>query len=318
MRRLALLFLSAMLLGGCVEEDSCFVAGTQIDTPGGPISIEAIEVGTEVYAYDERRGERVVRPVVQTFAHHGADVRMMRLEDGRALGVTDEHPFYQPLRGTYVPAEELQAQGILLSFDAGVTNPAIRGFGRSRRVDVVYNFEVADFHNYFVEGILVHNKRPVIDAGARDAIPDRRVPDAVVERDAVVDGDVLVDAGSDAGSDATMDAGDATMDGASDAIADATSDTTTDGGDSGSDGSRSLPTGETCMASGDCISGICWDFRDIDPLCGGRVCSESCTMDTECQDIARAQGASQPLRASCDRRGQCDFVGTGLGIFFCA
>src|SRR5690606_41299670 len=42
----------------------CFEAGTQVNTPDGSITIESVEAGDEVYAYDETSGEVVISRVV--------------------------------------------------------------------------------------------------------------------------------------------------------------------------------------------------------------------------------------------------------------
>jgi hypothetical protein len=78
------------------------------------------------------------------------------------------------------------------------------------------------------------------------------------------------------------------------------------------------PVGGDCTVDDDCPTGLCWDFSEHDPLCGGRVCSIECTTDDHCIDAATAAGAEQPEQANCGSDSQCDLVGTGLGSFQCA
>lgn len=77
--------------------------------------------------------------------------------------------------------------------------------------------------------------------------------------------------------------------------------------------------GDTCAEDNECSSGVCWDFGDLDPLCGGSGCSMSCTESQDCIDFATQAGASNPENATCNVNNECDLVGTGLGgPFVCA
>ncbi len=80
------------------------------------------------------------------------------------MEVTGEHPFYDPDAGRYRPARELRPGDALYALDAA---------GRLGRVQLlsvtdasgpaapVFNLTVeGEHHDYFAEGVLVHNKRP--------------------------------------------------------------------------------------------------------------------------------------------------------------
>ena len=79
-----------------------------------------------------------------------------------------------------------------------------------------------------------------------------------------------------------------------------------------------LPIGAACSGAAECFSGICWDFADYDPWCGGAVCSDRCEDEGYCIELAAKAGASSPQGAACGADGLCDFVGAGLGDFWCA
>jgi len=79
-----------------------------------------------------------------------------------------------------------------------------------------------------------------------------------------------------------------------------------------------LQTGMTCTDNAECLSGICWDWADYDPWCGGAVCSDRCEGDEECWDWADAAGANSPESAVCGDDSLCVFISTGLGDFWCA
>lgn len=150
-------------LGACF---SCFAAGTRISTPDGDVSIEDIQVGQQVYAYDESRREVVVGRVSRCFVHENISYGLLLLSDGRRLGITGNHPVYLLEEGRYVEAQTLVAAQVLLLIDEGGKTPGLRRetvahglhdiVGRA----TVYNFSVEHYENYFAGGVLVHNKSP--------------------------------------------------------------------------------------------------------------------------------------------------------------
>ena len=79
-----------------------------------------------------------------------------------------------------------------------------------------------------------------------------------------------------------------------------------------------IPIGFECTDDAECISGLCWDFADYDPWCGGAVCSDRCEDDGICIEYAAMAGASSPEDALCGFDGLCNFVSAGLGSFWCA
>ncbi len=162
------------------------------------------------------------------------------------------------------------------------------------------------------------------DAGA--GLSDAGGADAATGRDAGPSpgddaGPMSTDAGSDAGP-MSSDAGSPSADAGTDAgpiSPDAGRDAGPPATDAGTDASARLPTGTSgCASDAECADGVCWDFNAHDSLCFGTVCSLACASDLECQDAARAAGAGSPERASGGTDAECDFVGTGLGLFACA
>ena len=79
-----------------------------------------------------------------------------------------------------------------------------------------------------------------------------------------------------------------------------------------------LPIGMECTDNNECASGVCWDFANYDPWCGGAVCSDRCETTEACIDLAFFAGAGSPDGARCGEDGLCDFVGASLGAFWCA
>ena len=72
----------------------CLSIGTPIDTPDGPIAVEALRVGDPIWTLDAH-GRRVAGTVIalgSTPAPSGHEVIRLRLDDGRAVTASPGHP----------------------------------------------------------------------------------------------------------------------------------------------------------------------------------------------------------------------------------
>jgi hypothetical protein len=89
-------------------------------------------------------------------------VGALPLSDGRVLRVTANHPIYLPDQQRYADAGELTGDERLLALGAmAQTSSLVSGaFQASADAVTVFNITVAGEHNYFAEGVLVHNKTP--------------------------------------------------------------------------------------------------------------------------------------------------------------
>jgi len=138
----------------------CFVAGTPVQTPDGFKPIEKIEVGDLVTARDEDTGETAWKPVLRVIRNGEKDVVRVSYVDnaGRneSLGVTPEHPFM--LEGMrWVEAGKLKRGDKIMTLDGALLT--VKRVSKYSVRHHTYNFEVADFHTYFVgkSGAWVHN-----------------------------------------------------------------------------------------------------------------------------------------------------------------
>ena len=143
----------------------CFAAGTLVacrNADGEEIHkpIEEIEVGDEVLSYDEETGEQGYKPVVRLFRNQTKEWYHVFV-DGEEIRCTGEHPFYVKGKG-FIPAKELKSgDKCLLSTGEDVTIEKVE-LEALTEAETTYNFEVADFHTYYVteKDVLVHNKCP--------------------------------------------------------------------------------------------------------------------------------------------------------------
>ena len=136
---------------------ACFVAGTAVLTSEGLHAIENLKIGDMVWAENPETGEKALKEVVQTFVRETDELVHIMVE-GEQIITTPEHPFYVPQKG-WMGAAQLRAGDILvLSNGKYVTVEKVQHELLESPVKV-YNFEVADFHTYYVGelSVLVHN-----------------------------------------------------------------------------------------------------------------------------------------------------------------
>ncbi len=155
---------------GGLNSNVCFVAGTAILTAVGYVAIEDIRAGDKVWAGNPETGEIAIKEVVQTFVNE-TDELVHLFVNGEEIITTPEHPFYIPVKG-WTRAISLRAGDVLvLQNGEYVVLEKIQHEILESSIKV-YNFEVADFHTYFVghSSILVHNVCGVKNTPDQDAV----------------------------------------------------------------------------------------------------------------------------------------------------
>ena len=141
-----------------VDIPDCFVAGTMVATEDGHKPIETIEVGDYVWATDEETGETSLKQVVNTFINETTAVTHVTI-NGEVITSTQTHPYYVVGRG-WTLAGSLQAGDILVMLNGEKVVLELVQHEILETPVKTYNFEVADFHTYYVGtyNVLVHNK----------------------------------------------------------------------------------------------------------------------------------------------------------------
>gem|GEM_PF-2131428 len=161
----------------------CFVAGTPVLTDKGKKTIENIKVGDMVYSMNEKTGEFGYKKVVKLFVNPAHDLVRVKVGNGQTIEATKEHPFFvigSDSKGTWIAAGNLKKGMKLL--DAKGNYVEVEGIEIIKRDTTVYNFEVEDWHTYFVgEGsVVVHNtctysepsEMSVSDKGFKDLVKE--------------------------------------------------------------------------------------------------------------------------------------------------
>ena len=110
-----------------------------------------------VWAEDPETGERALKRVLHTFLNEKDELVHVQV-NGETITCTTEHPFYVQGKG-WVAAKDLKLNDKLeLQNGEDAFVDAIRREKLAESVQV-FNFEVEDFHTYFVSAgcVLVHN-----------------------------------------------------------------------------------------------------------------------------------------------------------------
>ena len=136
---------------------SCFVAGTPVMTEDGDKPIEDVTVGDYVWAWDEATGTTELKQVVETYVNETSELTHIFV-NGEEIVATPTHPFYCPVKG-WTDAAHLRAGDILVLVNGEYVVVEKIQHELLENPVKVYNFQVQDYHTYYVaeSGVLVHN-----------------------------------------------------------------------------------------------------------------------------------------------------------------
>ncbi len=136
----------------------CFVSGTLISTAHGSVPIENIKIGDYVWATDPDTGDTALKKVVNTFVNETTEVTHITY-NGETITSTQSHPYYVVNQG-WVFAKSLRAGDILATVNGEYVIVEFVQHELLESPITTYNFEVEDYHTYYVgdNEVLVHNK----------------------------------------------------------------------------------------------------------------------------------------------------------------
>lgn len=141
----------------------CFIAGTMVLTSIGLVKIEDVKVGDEVWAFDEETKEKALKKVKQLFRKETKEWMHLFVENPITKGTeeiicTPSHRIYIEKKGWIKASDIVENDEVLLYNNANGIIQRIE-IEKLEQPEPTYNFEVEDYHNYFVseESVLVHN-----------------------------------------------------------------------------------------------------------------------------------------------------------------
>jgi putative component of toxin-antitoxin plasmid stabilization module len=141
--------------------------------------------GDLVYSYDTLTGEVSQQEVTDTFVRTTNHIRYLTTVDAegdeQVIATTDEHPFWvvSESGSRYVDAKDLQIGNIFIGANGELTTLTVTNRVGYPDGITVYNFTVADNHNYFVVAsleayqngasvVLVHNADCTVTSQIKD------------------------------------------------------------------------------------------------------------------------------------------------------
>nr|WP_294490768.1 polymorphic toxin-type HINT domain-containing protein [uncultured Anaerosporobacter sp.] len=136
----------------------CFVAGTMILTAMGLKAIETIQPGDQVIATNPDTFQTEEKKVVETYINKTSCIVQISIQD-EVICTTMNHPFYVKGQG-FVSAGKLSIGDEIMNASGG--SYPVECIEFEEKQETVYNFQVEDYHTYYVgEGsVLVHNDCP--------------------------------------------------------------------------------------------------------------------------------------------------------------
>jgi len=165
---------SAMGMSGILRQ-ACFVAGTKVSLSNGNVkSIEDVAVGDVVQTFDEYTQKMTTSPVsrIEHHAQNNHELFTMKFDDGKKVTSNDVHQFFIVNIHNYRSAKEIyrlwvQGVDIVLLNDSQKPVRIVEILRENKSVPL-YNLHVKSpydtknrdsgiGHNYFAEGVLVHN-----------------------------------------------------------------------------------------------------------------------------------------------------------------
>ena len=154
-------------------------------TERGNVAVEAIRVGDRVYARNRQTGKVELRAVTALVPQHKGKLLELRIAGEReSLRPSFGHPFWvkrsEADSGHWIHAANLVPGELLETIDGNWAE--IQSVTPLEREEIVYNFTVANDHDYFVgeTGFLVHNAsgcgcrytRPWVRKWVRDEVEE--------------------------------------------------------------------------------------------------------------------------------------------------
>jgi hypothetical protein len=135
----------------------CFIAGTLITLANGEVKpIENVLIGDEVLTYNEKNGIHETGIVGDLKEHEVSQVIKLTFNNGNNIITTPEHPFFVIDKG-WINASELQINDVCKKVDESKT--LISNIELLEETHMVYNLlSVSNNHNFYANGVLVHNK----------------------------------------------------------------------------------------------------------------------------------------------------------------
>ena len=162
--------------GAASQNMACFIAGTTILTATGLVAIEKLAAGDKVISTNPDTLETAEKTVLETYVRQ-VDKLVHITINGEEIVTTDNHPFYVQGRG-FINAGNLLVGDKLVSVNGEDLIIEDYYLELTEEPVSVYNFQVEDFHTYFVGdcAVWVHNAECKVSPSRREHILEGEGP----------------------------------------------------------------------------------------------------------------------------------------------
>ena len=145
----------------------CFVAGTMILTAMGLKAMETIQAGDQVIATNPDTFQTGEKKVVETYINKTTCIVKIIIQN-EVICTTMNHPFYVKGQG-FLAAGKLSMGDEIMNASGG--SYPVECVELEEKQETVYNFQVEDYHTYYVgeNSVLVHNDCP--EGGSETSSP---------------------------------------------------------------------------------------------------------------------------------------------------
>ena len=175
-------FISSSVAPIIVHNAPCFVAGTKISCDGEEKNIEDVKVGDSVWTFNHESSKKELKLVNELLVKENEEVIEYTIEDENEILLkgTPDHPIFIEELGDYAsfnPKDTLTdsklevgqiKEGMTVKFinDSGdFDNYKIKSIKKAGMATVYNLLNVEDNHNFYANGILVHNRGGCFIAG---------------------------------------------------------------------------------------------------------------------------------------------------------
>ena len=162
--------------GAASQNMACFIAGTTILTATGLVAIEKLAAGDKVISTNPDTLETAEKTVLETYVRQVDKIVHITI-NGEEIVTTDNHPFYVQGRG-FIEAGHLLVGDKLVSVNGEDLIIEDYYLELTEEPVSVYNFQVEDFHTYFVGdcAVWVHNAECKVSPSRREHILEGEGP----------------------------------------------------------------------------------------------------------------------------------------------
>ena len=162
--------------GAASQNMACFIAGTMVLTATDFVAIEKLAAGDKIISTNPDTLETAEKTVLETYVRQVNKLVHITI-NGEEIVTTDNHPFYVQGRG-FINAGNLLVGDKLVSVNGEDLIIEDYYLELTEEPVSVYNFQVEDFHTYFVGdcAVWVHNAECKVSPSRREHILEGEGP----------------------------------------------------------------------------------------------------------------------------------------------